>query len=190
MIRKKSKNNHLRNKRRHFQLLELMIAVFILLLCVVPTVKIFTSIYLSQQEMVRKNDRDHMARRIHAKLMEKLYKREIPLSVVGLSIPVDLQDNDIETQLQKLRYKFSGTFSLVHSHTPQSLGYPTEYLGELVFNLTDIKASSHKEAQEDLYTYLVFIDAGELDNPQLSTHRTKRAKPPRELSEEKDKETK
>lgn len=185
------KNTHQENKRRPFQLLEVMIAFFILLVCAVPTMRIFTSIYQSQQEIVRKNERDHLARLIHAKLTEKLYKREIPLGEVQVRVPIDLQDRDIEDKLKKLAYTFAGTFTVTNTHTPQSAGYPTEYLGEFVFSLTDLNPSSHKDSQEGVYTYFVFIDAGELDNPQLSKNKPqKRTKPPRELTSEKERELK
>jgi Tfp pilus assembly protein PilE len=159
--------------KRHFQLLELMVAAFILLICIAPTMRIFTSMYQSQQEIIRENQRDHLAHLVHAKFIEQLYKRQISLEEVMQSKIIALTDPELISQLQKFAYECVGTFIIVDSYTPRNQEKPTMYLAQLVIKLKDIspKAKKHISNQkienqdpiESYYDYFVYIDAGEMD---------------------------
>lgn len=146
-----------------------MVAAFILLVCIVPMVRIFTSIYQSQQETVRKNARDHLARHIHAKFTEKLYKREIPLKdVLEANIPIILNDAVLAEELMKYSYECKGVFILI-PHISRIGGFPTQYLAELDIEFVDKKQKvtsiknnnpedpNHKEG---VYKYFIFIELG------------------------------
>src|ERR1700733_14521161 len=109
----------IRKHKRHFQLLELMVAAFILLICIAPTMRIFTNMYLSQHEIVRENQRDHLVHLIHAQITEQLYKRQIVLPEGAESHPIDLTDPELIGQLEKYHYQLEGVLVIVDSHTPR-----------------------------------------------------------------------
>lgn len=93
ILKKRSK----RLQKHNFQLLEVMIAALLLLICVTPAMRIYTNMYMAQQAIIRENQRDHFAYRIHASIVEQLYKRTIPFNELltvkenPLNIPI-LQD--------------------------------------------------------------------------------------------------
>ncbi len=130
--------NRIRRHKRHFQLLELMVAAFILLICIAPTMRIFTSIYQSQQEIIRQNNRDHLAHLIHAKFIEQLYKRNIPLPEAKQSNLIVLSDPEVTQLLQQLAYKFQGEFTLMTPIATTS-GKPKKSIGKLVIQLEDTR---------------------------------------------------
>ena len=156
--------------KRHFQLLELMVAAFILLICIAPTMKIFTNIYKSQKEIIRINQRDHLAHLVHAKFTEQLYKRTIPLKDIDVGNPIILKDVELNEFLQKYFFDYSGTFFLKpHAKKGES---PDCYLCELKIEIIDtlIKPkepsgdhqsngiSSTQNSAVGTYDYSIFID--------------------------------
>jgi len=160
-------------RKRHFQLLELMVAAFILLICVAPSMRIFTSMYQSQQDIVRENQRDHLAHLVHAKFTEQLYKRIISLPENKQSNPIELGDPDIQNFLKQNAFQFSGTFTL-ESRTPKGQEKPSEYLGKLEIKLKDTSHRSqqkkgdqtieNRDPAETSYDYYVYIKSGEIDS--------------------------
>ncbi len=170
------------NHKRHFQLLELMVAAFILLVCIAPTMRIFTSMYLSQQEIIRENQRDHLAHLVHAKFTEQLYKRQISLEEVIQSKTIALTDPELISQLQKFSYECTGTFTIVDSYTPRDQEKPTEYLSQLVIKLKDVSPKAQKisnktienqDPAESFYDYFIYIDAGEMDRKDKTSNKEK-----------------
>lgn len=158
--------------RRHFQLLELMVAVFILLICIVPAMRVFTSIYQSQQAIIRENQRDHLAHLVHANITEKLYKNQIPFGKEIESEVIALTDPELTELLQKFSYHCEGTLEIMRSYIPQGQELPTKYLGKLTIKMKDItfqkKRKTHKKfgnenSSETFYDYFVYIDAGEME---------------------------
>lgn len=162
-------------QRRPFQLLELMVAAFILLVCIAPTMHIFTSMYKTQREVIRKNQRDHLAHQIHAKFIEQLYKREIPIDDLKENNPIVFSDDDLCTSLKKNGYRCMGTFTIARTRSERE--QPVMHLGELVIELVDegdkerpverkvrkIAKSENKLTREGVYSYSIYIDRGVVD---------------------------
>ncbi len=161
-------------KKHHFQLLELMVATFILLICIAPTMRIFTSIYQSQRSIVRENYRDHLAHMAHAKITEQLYKRQIPLGRKAYTHTIQLDDRELTELLQKFSYCCEATLQIIDSYTPRGEEHPTMSLGQIVIKMKDLssKASKAVESQrfgnedpsETFYDYFVYIDSGKTKN--------------------------
>lgn len=157
--------------KRHFQLLELMVAAFILLICIAPTMRIFTSMYQSQQEIIRENQRDHLAHTAHAKIIEQLYKRQMIFEEGTESKPVPLSDPKLIELLEKSSFSMEGRLEILESYTPKGQDLPTMYLGKLVIKMKDLaykppKKESNKKIEnqdpsESFYDYFVYIDSGE-----------------------------
>ena len=160
----------LKNKH-HFQLLELMVAAFILLVCIAPAMRIFTTIYLSEQEMIRENQRDHLAHRLHAKITEGLYKRQYQLEggTKGASTLVTTSDRDTEALLKKYEYDYEAHIIILNSHKSREEPSPDRYLVKLILELKDIspkarsgnkKKSVKEKPINTFYDYTIYIDAG------------------------------
>lgn len=165
------KKNQIR--KHHFQLLELMVAMFILLVCLAPTMRIFTSMHLAQYEMIRDNYQDHLMHKIHGKITELLYKQQIPFSdsLDGNVIP--LSDPEIDELLKKYSYSCKCKLTIVDKYTPRGQENPTMYLGKIKMTMKDHAFKSRKilkenkdskqDPSETSYEYFVYIDSGELD---------------------------
>jgi hypothetical protein len=165
------------NPKRHFQLLELMIAAFILLICIAPIMRIFNNMYLSQQNIIRQNYRDHIAHMAHVQITEQLYKRQIPLDDLQNRV-VSLEDKDLNDLLKYHSYQFEGLLKIDDRHIPQGKEKPDKYLGKITLVLKDIsrnpqanligkssedKDAKDKDAYEAVYDYYVYIDRGAKD---------------------------
>lgn len=164
----KTPKKKIRNHKRHFQLLELMVAAFILLVCIAPAMQIFTSMYHAQQEIIRENQRDHLAHRIHAKITELLYKRQIHIPSGDKNPPISLPDPELIEELKRFSYSFEATLVIIDSTTPKNQENPNRYLAQLVVKLKDVspkiqkkeKIFENKDPSETFYDYIIYIDAG------------------------------
>lgn len=152
--------------RRHFQLLELMVAVFILLICIAPAMQIFTSIFKSQQEIVRENQKNHIIHLMHAKFTEQLYKRLISFEDIRNQKDINLTDPDLVELLEKSFFTCSGVFGIEKSYKPKGQDKPVEYLCKLEIKVTDKLAKQSKgkgspSGQEnpcETYDYYIYVD--------------------------------
>ncbi|MDP1881094.1 MAG: hypothetical protein Q8K60_09175 [Parachlamydiaceae bacterium] len=82
-----------------------MVAVLLLLICVTPAMRIYTNMYMAQQTIIRENQRDHLAYRIHAYIIEQLYKRIIPFSELLIVQENSLNDSALQDELKKWNYE-------------------------------------------------------------------------------------
>ena len=145
--------------RRHFQLLEWMVAVFILLICMAPTMRTYISLHHAQLAIARENHRDHLAHLLHAKITEQLYKGEIALDDIVQGRAIVLHDEELTELLRKQGYRFEGKLLVVNSHTPSGATQPDEYLAKMEIRMID---TLHEGSPPSgiLYDYSVYIDAG------------------------------
>lgn len=154
--------------KRHFQLLELMVAIFILLICVGPVMSIFTSIYRHQQEIIRENHRDHLKNMAHAKVIEHLYKKMIPLEDILQGKPITIADPELLASLRQFSYECQGTFSIIKPDLKKQ-ERPNKYLCKLQLTMKDVSKRAQKITNSPLektYEYHVFIDAKDVEHPQ------------------------
>lgn len=167
-----AQRKRIRGNKRHFQLLELMVAAFILLVCIAPTMRIFTSMYKSQQNIIRENQRDHLAHMMHARITEQLYRRQFPIEEGIQGKVITMIDPDLGALLQKYSYFCEGKLEIVNCHKSKGGDKPYEYLGRIVIkmkdlnfkspkNLPDTSTEENQDPSETLYEYLVYIDSKE-----------------------------
>lgn len=152
-------------------LLELMVAAFILLVCIAPAMKILTSMYISQQEIIRENQRDHLAHLVHAKITELLYKRQIHLNLEKDSTqPINISDPELEDLFKKNNYSCIAILTPKHFPSSKDGKQPDKFLLELLIKIKDISPKGKKEDEkknqsaslpsEMVYNYLIYVDAG------------------------------
>lgn len=149
MTKKKIKNKRL----PRFQLLEVMVAIFLIVVCAAPALKIHIALYLEQNHILRENKRDHLVHLVHAAVVEKLYKNEIPIQNILTSQIMAFEDNatdsmnSIKQQLDKLYYHCQYSFKLDSDK-------PKKKLVKLIIEMKDLKKKKNAVFN---YNYLVFI---------------------------------
>lgn len=96
-------------QKRHFQLLEVMIAVFLVVVCALPALNAYLSMNKVQFDQVRLHQRDHLAHLAYGQIVECLYKKMIPWTEVESSQLTKLEQlaplQEIDAQFKKLSYE-------------------------------------------------------------------------------------
>lgn len=160
----------IRFKKRHFQLLEMMVAVFILLICAAPALRIYTNIFLHEQEDVRQNTRNRFARQIHSNIVERLYKHAIPFDQLLEKTRTPLEDSRLIEELQKNGYSAFYQFDDYEKKKMNSRDKRASfYLVSLTIIIKDLKAppgafgSSNfgADPSEMKYDYKIYVVAPE-----------------------------
>lgn len=147
--------------KRHFQLLEVIVAAFILLVCAAPALKVFTNIYIEQQEVVRENQRDHIARLIHADVVEQLYKRTIPLDDLRDRREREVITPELKALLKKWSYEGTYVFTNVREYKKKGEEKPIKYLVDLTIGMRDTsKRGAIKNKTPPDYDYEIYINSG------------------------------
>lgn len=154
----------IRKNKRHFQLLEIMIAIFILTVCLAPTLRIFTNMFISQQQIVHENQKSHLVHMAHAKVVEKLYKREIPMMDISAKKTHHIDDRDIKELLNKAPFQLSYELSIEKGGKVKKEGDDIEEEKEEVDYLCklDIKVqqlnSKREPCSEETFEYYIYVD--------------------------------
>lgn len=143
-----------------------MIAVFILTVCLAPTLRIFTNMYLSQQQIVRENQKSHLVHIAHSKVVEKLYKREIPIMDISAKKIHPIDDPDIKELLKETPFQLSYELSIEKEgkvnkeEEDESTGEKKEvvdYLCKLNIQVQELN-SRREPCSEENFEYYIYID--------------------------------
>lgn len=146
------------NPRYYFQLLEVMIAAFILIICVAPAMQVFTNLFKEQQRIIQQNQREHLAKKIYGDLVEKLYKREFPLLLLYDKKVQSIQNEELKEQLEKIGYEGFYSFRDIKKKQKKGAGKAACFLLTLDIILKN-HSSLEKSKREDVTSYFVYIDA-------------------------------
>lgn len=90
-------------RKRHFLLLEVMIAFALIVMCILPLIYPHTFILTSQRKFIHKVDLDHQVNRIYADIVERLYRNGIPWN--DIISGTEFEVNDLLLQRLKLEKK-------------------------------------------------------------------------------------
>lgn len=140
--------------KRHFQLLEVMIAMLLILICVIPSFQIYVNINKQQANVIRVNQRDHLVHLIHADLIEKLYKQMISLDQILARFQAPFEGEELKKKLEEIGYE--AVYSLYFLSSEKEIKTAKKFLVELVIQLQDKKQENSFD-----YTYHIYIDRGE-----------------------------
>lgn len=145
-----------------------MIAIFILLVCVAPTMRIYTNMYKSQQSMIRELQRDHLAHLVHAKITEQLYKRSISLDEIIQNSQLPLSDPELKEKLRQLSYECSYTFVVLDPKSDKKKEEAKKFLCQLMIKMKDVskelpntsfkKMIENQDPSETIYDYKIHIN--------------------------------
>lgn len=135
-----------------------MVAAFILLVCLAPTMRVFTNIFKAQQQIIRDYQKDHIAHRFHAKFTENLYKREFSLEE---NQDIALSDSDLLKEINNAHFACKGTFK--QAEQPHKVQGHLKYLYDLNLQVVDTLAQG-KAAEPSIYHYKICIDTKSSEN--------------------------
>lgn len=137
-------------------------AILILMLCAAPALDIFTRMYISQERIVRINERDHLARLVQAKIVERLYQNSIAIDDFSdkNGQKFSFSDPELDRLLTPLAYEASYRLALKEAN-PRKKGAPRDkYLIELTIFMTDKIKQKNYPLTDAAYSYDLYINAG------------------------------
>ena len=91
--------------KRHFQLLEVMIAMLLIVICVAPALHIYTNLYKQETQTAQRYEADHLARLLYVTIIESLYHNEISLDEIQSGIETSLDHSKYGAELKKIGYR-------------------------------------------------------------------------------------
>jgi hypothetical protein len=146
--------------KRHFQLLEVMIAIFLIIMCAVPALNIYVNMYRSQSKANIINQRDHLARLTHASIIEDLYKRQIPFESIVAGVEGEMTHSDIKSELDKIGYEAFYRFEVFSHLTEQKMREASSILTDLIITMKRKKFNEIDDIEKNVthYKYIVYIE--------------------------------
>lgn len=138
-----------RRNKRYFQLLEVMIAMFLVALCALPLIHPHLHMYQEQRKTLQELQMDHIAGLLYADVALDLYENKIPWE--------QIQNRETKLPLSSyvinnLPYEGHVSFAEERHKPPDKPAAETNYLIKVIVSL----ATKDKKLQRD-YTNVVFI---------------------------------
>ena len=152
-------------RKSHFQLLEILIGMFLLTLCIVPSLQIFSNIHKSQKRYSREIERDHLAHRIHAKIIESFYDPAILLNAIK-EINGEITLPEVLKELNDKRFK--ANYKINYKKAQKGIETAGGKTATLTLALRDELISLYDDPQyvTALYEYQMFFElVGSLELP-------------------------
>ena len=150
-----------RRRLRYFLLLEVLIAFALVVLAVLPLVYPHYYIYQQQRAFIDKIDLDIAVNLIYVKLMERLYKNEIPWTNIHSDREFPIDESFLEQVGYTKKFPYNGTYQFHLIKTKKNPQYAlNSVMLTLRFNPKIIKKDSNDhELQKNrmVYEYKVFI---------------------------------
>ncbi len=146
--------------KRHFIMLEVLIAAVMVAFCVLPMIYPHVVMYKAESEFVRKMEVDHAVNLLYGNILEKLYLNKISWS--------DIQQNTFEVtdemwqevHLTPLPFTVTYKFTEV-KHKPKTIGNYNLFEFLLTFRFVPLRLKEadeeKQEEQAQIYEYTVFI---------------------------------
>jgi len=154
-------------KKRHFLILEVLIAFGLVVLCVLPL--IYPHLYITQEQrkFIDKIDLDIAVNQFYAEIMQRLYKNEILWSDIDQNTVFPIDQDFLSRLGYTAPFPFKGTYQLTVIRRKQNPQYGLYRLGlTMAFtSASQLKIGSEVNKQS-IYEYEIF--ASRLYSPQAS----------------------
>ena len=145
-------DNCLRIEKRHLLLLEVLIAFTLIVLTIIPLIYPHTAILIIQEKMIHKMELDHHVNKIHAEMVEKLYKNEINWSDI-------MNDREVKIIDIPENLPFEGTYQFSEKIRKPKLKDGEEAPKTLYLMNLDYKFISRLDKKEMMtFHYDLFIE--------------------------------
>jgi hypothetical protein len=122
--------------RRHFQLLEILIALTLVVLCVIPMMQTFVQMHIEQKGAKRSVEANELMKDIHAKVTEDLYFHRISWQEIENSELKKVGDESFAKRAKLLNYDAYYQFAPKPDIRGKT-GKTTEYLFTLEIFMID-----------------------------------------------------
>lgn len=142
-------------KKNHFQLLEIMVAIILIVSCALPAMRIFTNMYRQQLSVIQNYELDHLAHSMHAIVTEKLYRNQIPINELNDQL-ISCDDPDILNQLKSLGYHCAYQINKRCQKKSKNKETGSERLLDLIIQFN----SNQNEKQYRQYDYILYVAGG------------------------------
>lgn len=143
--------------RHHFQLLEVLIAMVLLVVCVIPVIDAYIGMNKAQFERTRLVERDHLVHLAYAKIVEALYMKKMDWPDLKHAKEEDFErlfnaddEDHVASQLKALSYKCS--YQLTKEKPKVLKSTTTKFLFQLKITVQDLS----KKMEDSVYQYTIF----------------------------------
>lgn len=133
-------------RKSFFQLLEVMIALFILMICAVPIMQTYVQMHIQEKDMEQLVKRNQLVHEIHAKLIEKLYTETQTIANFENERTEEIKDEELEKKLKDLGYK--GHYKMYLEGKGRTNGDKRYYLLCTVIALEDLKSGEGQKGKK------------------------------------------
>lgn len=141
--------------KRHFQLLEVIIALFLIASCALPIMGTYSYIYREQMLAKHDMDMDHAALLLHAQIVTTLYQEgsegKSLKEKIGVETPVNLGQLDLENSPYQVSYKLE----VLEPKKEKTQAKTKNLLLALKIEAKKIKASEKEKPRQ--YSYNVCV---------------------------------
>lgn len=97
-------------KKRHVLLLEILIALAIIAMCILPLLYPHATILNQQQRFLKKTTLDHTVNLLYVDVLEQLQKNQIPWSAIQSHAQIPINEDMLQRAGFKNPFPFNGTF--------------------------------------------------------------------------------
>lgn len=140
---------------RSFQLLEMMIAIFLVVVCIAPIFRAYVDMNRAQFNTIRLHHRDHLVHLVYGIVMEQLYKQAISWEEILHSRPEKLERlnplEEVAKQFKALSYE--ATYQLQIEKPKKDCDQANEFLLKFSICVAD---GLQKEEEPVSYHYYVY----------------------------------
>lgn len=155
-------------RKRHFLLLEVIIAFILIVMCIIPLISPHTFILIEQKKFIHKIEADHLVNLTYADIVERLYLNEIPWNRVVSGDGFEIDDSLLERIKYEKMFPYKGTYRFGEiKHKPKDESLRKLYLLKLEMKFVPADKSK-KDYEEEVpgtlnYYYELFVvrDLGE-----------------------------
>lgn len=145
--------------KRHFLLLEVLIAFALIVLCILPLIYPHVMMLQAQRKFVKKVELDHVVNLLYANIYEQLQKNEIPWDKVENKVLFHIDSKQLTEMNHNSSLPYAGEYHFENdgykSSKDDSL---TASLWKLKFTFTPVGTKNPKDESKQLeYEYKIFI---------------------------------
>jgi hypothetical protein len=148
------------SKKRHFLLLEVLIAFALIVLCVFPLISPHSVMLRSQSQFIRKIELDHLVNLLYGHITEQLYFNKIPWQDLENGTVFPVTNELLSAAGFTALLPFEGTYTF--NEKKRKPKKDDEKVDEYVLYIFELKFAFHPSGEspsknDQIYTYQFFL---------------------------------
>lgn len=105
-------------KKRHMLLLEVLIAMFIITLCILPLLSPFAMVLKQQRHFIKTMNLDHVVNLLYVDVLDQLQQNKIPWNAIQDHAQIPIDDSMLRRAGYQEQLPYKGTFRFDEQHLP------------------------------------------------------------------------